>query len=108
MQSLPDELYQKIIRLYFRNTISEEIKWKVSNTLEKNFSKYRCKIVAERGAFIGRSFACKNCEHFGFPCLTCFNSVFNKHLHNMKPYMYTIMQRPSDEISCFRKYTIGC
>ena len=103
MESLPDELYQKIMRIYFIDTIAEQIKQKVSNMLEKNFSERRCKIVAERGAYVGKVFACKNCEHFGFPCIVCFDCVFNKHLHNMKPYMYTVMQRPSDDLSCFRE-----
>ena len=69
---------------------------------EETFSINRLQLVAERGACTHKPFACVNCYHFGYPCISCKLCVWNKSIQKMKPYMYTCMSNPSDDISSFR------
>lgn len=101
MESLPDELYHKIIKIYFTQSVMKEYMNNVEYTKPKMYSNRRKIMIAERGAFTGKAFACQNCKDFGFPCEPCNTCVFKMNKDEI-PYMYTAMQAPSDSVSPFR------
>ena len=101
MDTLPDELYHKIMKTYFIDSIMKEYMDNVEYIKPIMYSNNRKRMIAERGAFTGKVFACKNCEDFGFPCVTCNKCVFRINKEQIT-YMYTVMQDPSNSVSTFR------
>jgi hypothetical protein len=92
---------------YFTNEVLPEFMKYTSEKKEKEFSRKRQQIVAERGACVLRPFACNNCYEVGFPCTSCYACVWgNKEFKKMKPEMYTCMRNPRDDLSFVRKMYI--
>ena len=102
MDMLPYDIYEKIMKLYFHNSIFPELLNKLNSTRENMYSVKRLQIVAERGAYTGIVLSCQNCLHFGLPCNNCNKCVWNIKLYNMKAHMYTCLQNPSHNVSVFR------
>jgi len=101
MDSLPNDIYHKIMKIYFIDSVMKEYMNKVECKKPNMFSNKRKRLIAERGAFTGKVFACKNCENFGFPCVTCNKCAFRLNKDQI-PFMYTVMQEPSNSVSPFR------
>ena len=102
MDSLPNELFQKIMKVYYVKNVLSECMEKVEKCVPHDYSNERKLIVAERGAFVGRVFACKNCEDFGFPCIGCHSCVWNKSLKTLFVSMYTVMKTPASDVTPYR------
>lgn len=83
------------------DSVMKEYMNNVEYTKPMMFSNERKIIIAERGAFTGKVFACENCEHFGFPCEPCNKCAFRVNKEQIA-YMYTVMQSPSNSVSPFR------
>lgn len=101
MDTLPNDLYHKIMKIYFTQSVMKEYMSNVEYIKPQMYSNRRKIMIAERGAFTGKVFACKNCEDFGFPCEPCNKCVFRVNKEQIA-YMYTVMQNPSNSVSPFR------
>ena len=63
MDSLPNEVYHKIMKIYFTQSVMKEYMNNVEYIKPQMYSNRRKIMIAERGAFTGKVFACKNCGH---------------------------------------------